>query len=568
MPEASDVSVLTSADVQTGALLWVCPELGHDLPPVQIEQRWRRIADALKEALPDAPWRQALPAAVSAPDADALLSVARRLLMGWQVHTPVHMGLHLVRDTENPQASELRAAERAARRAPLGAVGLSADLADRLSRTWELPLVDLGHDASDPLKVLALPLEGASGQPDPVALRDVLVVLRPQIGGNDPARAAACADLIADTLTGSLARSALLRVVARESTSRLTDSARAVQDAFTLLGASHVMLGKGHLGDSGTLLLNLEVLAKGQSRALWSDRISVRLDDLLAGSADGLMRAIADAHAALMSETLSVAQLPAWQSLEDHQLLIGASQLMHRLSPASFERSRLLLEGLRERAPNQALVHAWTAKWHVMAALQGLQRRREAVAEAVICCQRALEADPYCAMAMALQGYLHIMEGHPPSEARAALARALDANPSDAFAWLFSALQATFDDRLDEAHDSLKVALALSPLDPWRYLFDAVAAHVHLARGDIPQGLAFAERSARQRARHAPNLFYLTIAHARSGNLHVAHEHLLQLRELWPQYNLKLFWDTYGGRKTAHATDFAWALTAAGLPER
>ena len=41
MPEASDVSVLTSADVQTGALLWVCPELGHDLPPVQIQQRWR-----------------------------------------------------------------------------------------------------------------------------------------------------------------------------------------------------------------------------------------------------------------------------------------------------------------------------------------------------------------------------------------------------------------------------------------------------------------------------------------------------------------------------------------------
>ena len=160
----------------------------------------------------------------------------------------------------------MQAAEQVARRAPLGAVGLSAELADRLSRTWELPLVDLGNEASESLKVLALPLEASRDQLDPVALRDVLVVLRPEIGGNDAARAGACADLILDTLTSSLARSSLLRVVARESASRLTDSARAPQDAFTVLGASHVLLCKGQLGDSGILLLNLKLIVKSQAR--------------------------------------------------------------------------------------------------------------------------------------------------------------------------------------------------------------------------------------------------------------------------------------------------------------
>ncbi|MFN4116202.1 MAG: hypothetical protein ACK4F7_06860, partial [Inhella sp.] len=186
--------------------------------------------------------------------------------------------------------------------------------------------------------------------------------------------------------------------------------------------------------------------------------------------------------------------------------------------------------------------------------------------DALAASRQALTNDPQCALALALQGYLHIMEGRPPAQARQSFARALDANPSDALAWLFSALQRTFDDRLDGAHEALQVALSLSPLDPWRYLFDAVAAHVYLARGDAALALVFAERSARQRARHAPTLGYLVMAHARLGQLHIAKDYLKQLLELWPTYNLRSFWATYAGRETPHAKEFAWALAAAGLP--
>ena len=78
--------------------MWACPELVHGLPPVQLQQRWRRITEAISEALPNAAWRQALPAAVTGLDADALLGTARRLLQHWHPDTPVRVGLHVVQD--------------------------------------------------------------------------------------------------------------------------------------------------------------------------------------------------------------------------------------------------------------------------------------------------------------------------------------------------------------------------------------------------------------------------------------------------------------------------------------
>jgi|GEM_PF-6043051 len=571
MPE---VAALTASPTPaTGAVLVACPDLSHQLPAVQVQQHWRRLQAAMAELEVEPLQRLTAPLGVSAANAQQLLAAARQLLQRLQGQSGLatHLGLHLLADANHPSAAELQLAERVARRAPIGTLGLSAELADALDRVWELPLVDLGADPLEggdgqSLKVLALAPGAQEGRPDPVALRDVLVVLRPQLGGNDAQRAAACADLLVDTLTGSLARSALLRVVARESAARLSDPARALQDAFSVLGASHVLSGRGQLGDSGVLSLQLELLARGQARALWSDRITLRVDDLLAGKADSLMRAIADAHAALMSETLSIAQLPAWQSLEDHQLLIGASQFMHRLSPASFERSRLLLEGLRERAPQQALVHAWLAKWHAMAAAQAIEPVPAAAAAATEAVSLALKHDPNCAMAHVFGGVARVMQRAPLEESGPWFRRALDANPNEALAWMYEAVQAVWEDRAEAAESAVRTALAISPLDPWRYFLDSAAAHVYLANGAWEEGLRFALSSVRLRARHAPILLFLVIAHARLGRLDIAHQYLGQLLELWPRYTLTRFWESYPGRKAAHAQDFAWALTAAGLP--
>jgi tetratricopeptide (TPR) repeat protein len=143
--------------------------------------------------------------------------------------------------------------------------------------------------------------------------------------------------------------------------------------------------------------------------------------------------------------------------------------------------------------------------------------------------------------------------------------RGVNANPSEALAWVYQAVQAAYEDRFDAADQAIKTALALSPLDPWQYFFDSAAAHVHLARGDCELALLYAQSACRSRARHAPSLLFLVIAQARLGRLEVAQEHLHQLLQLWPGYSLTRFWNSYPGRGSAHANEFAWALTAAGL---
>jgi tetratricopeptide (TPR) repeat protein len=159
------------------------------------------------------------------------------------------------------------------------------------------------------------------------------------------------------------------------------------------------------------------------------------------------------------------------------------------------------------------------------------------------------------------------MQAQPLERSRPWLEKAVQSNPSEALAWLYLALHRAYEERLDEALEAVRIAQALSPLDPWRYLFDSVAAHVHLARAEWEEGLAFAQRSATDRARHGPTLFYLCVANARLGKLDQAHRHLRQLLELWPRYSLQRFWATYAGRDAPHAMGFAWALTSAGLPD-
>lgn len=552
-----------------GAVLVALPGGFGTAAPVQRMAGLGRL-QALWDALLPAPsCRCAEPMAIGATDLRSLVDAGQSLLSQWPHEPALQLGIELLADAQRPQPAELDAAARIARRAPQGMLALSAEAADRLERAWELPLVDLG-----PLEpgqgrlpsVLALGGQGPTRLPDALALRNVLVVGPPALSGADPGRTQACAALLGEWVAASLACSSLLRVVASESVRRLQDPARLRADAFETLGASHLLLLRGHLGEGGTLALQMELLARGAARALWSERVALTLDGLLSGEAPALQRALAELHVALLSESLDASQCDGWERLEDHQLLIGATQLMHRLSPLAFERSRQMLLTLRQRAPRQARVHAWLAKWHVFAVVQWLEPSGSGLTEAQQCCDEALRLDPHCALGCALAGFVRLMRGEPLDSARPWLERAVQLNPNESLAWIFLALLRTYQDRLDEALEALRMGIALSPLDPWRYFFDSVAAHVHLARGDWTTGLAHAEASVRQRARHAPTLIYLAIAHSKLGRPDLGQAHLQQLLELWPHYSVERFWQLYPGREARHARDFAWALTAAGLP--
>src|SRR3546814_6397455 len=92
-------------------------------------------------------------------------------------------------------------------------------------------------------------------------------------------------------------------------------------------------------------------------------------------------------------------------SLESYTLLLGAIELMHRLSPRDFEHARRLLETLIDRVPRHPIPQAWMAKWHVLRVQQGWSDdpARDAYL-AQQCTRTALDADPANALALVMDG--------------------------------------------------------------------------------------------------------------------------------------------------------------------
>jgi tetratricopeptide (TPR) repeat protein len=238
---------------------------------------------------------------------------------------------------------------------------------------------------------------------------------------------------------------------------------------------------------------------------------------------------------------------------------------MHKLSPAAFAQSRAMLDHLHAQLPQHPEPLAWLAQWHVLEIAQGAST--QAVAPQVLkCCEMALALDPQHSLAHALAGHANAMLHQPAAVSAGHHQAALAANPNNGLAWLFHALHQTYQGRTQEACEAAKLALALSPLDPWRHFMDAVCAHALLANNQVEAGLAHALHANRLNAQHGPTLIYLVVAHGRLGQLAQAEAALARLLQQWPGYTVAEFRSAYWGRETDHADAFARALSLAGLP--
>lgn len=555
------------------ALLVLVPDVRHEAPPLKVDLQLRRATDLLQAALPKALCLAELQEAggvrgLASSDAHGLLEAARRLCSQLQTEPDVgfRLGLHAV-PLAQLDAAAWRAAQQVAMAVRPAGLGLSAEAVDLLQRAWALPLrdLDLGSSAAGNLRVFTLEAENPPPRVPEAGLHAPLAVLPPLFSNRDP-RCQGVAELIADTLVVGLSRSALLRVLSRASLRRLPAAPQAEDDAFHYLGAAHVLRGRASLGLNGAVFVQFELLARGQPVPVWAERISLDIEELLYGESAALAGVVNDVHSALMSEMLQMSQWVAWQDLENHQLLCAATQLMHRMSPAGFARSREMLDELVRRLPQAAEPHAWLARWQVGAASQGLLAPRDAASAARAACHEALVRDPHCAMALTLEGYSRLMQGGALSESAGLHQQALRANANEALAWLWTALHQTYEGQSARAHEALGVALSLSPLDPWRFIFEDVAAHVHLAGGHLDQALQHAQAALRLRAQHAPTLCNLAVIHAQRGELDAAREAMERLLKHWPGYSLARFRERYPGLQAPHAAAFLRSLEAAGMP--
>ncbi|HET9762581.1 MAG TPA: hypothetical protein VFR50_03660, partial [Casimicrobiaceae bacterium] len=271
--------------------------------------------------------------------------------------------------------------------------------------------------------------------------------------------------------------------------------------------------------------------------------------------------------AALMDAEIGRTKSRPLPTLDAYTLLLGAIGLMHRSDPRDFARSREALEQLVERYPRYAAPYAYLAEWHVFKVTQGwfTDLRREADA-ARGWINRALDLESTESLELMVNGLVHTNLIRRHDIAKQSYDLALEKNANEALAWLHRGTLRAFQGRGREAVEDTDRAVALSPLDPWRYYYDSLRATAALAARDYERAARLARRSLRLNRSHASTLRVLAIASSELGKADQARASIGKLRRLDPSLTV----GSYLARSPAaqYETGRLWsrALRRAGLP--
>ncbi len=489
---------------------------------------------------------------------------------------PLRLGAHVsevVVDELDLFGSGVNLAARVAGLAEPGQIAITSEIRDELVDGLDVELEDLGpcwlKHVDTPVHAFGVRRSALRLlQPTPIGMSIAMsIAVLPLTCSAGTAEHAALGDFIADALIASLSLAPELRVLSRLSTRIVHERALDVVEAAQLLGATYLL--SGSFGVHGQkMIIDVEMADAKTAAVVWTRRIASTIDDLFAHPSEPLDSLSSEAHRALLdSESRQVKSRPL-PNLASYSLLLGSIGLVHRTTREDFERARNALDALIYREPRHGAGYTWLTKWHFLRMIRGLapspQRERE---EAQRRADEALERDDQSAVAWALRGLVHAFHGHDLQKADAAYLRALECNPSESLAWLYTATLRSWQGRGPEAVQAAQRALELSPLDPMRYYFESLAAAAHLSDGRYDEAIALARRSLRVHRGHTPTYRVMTIAQVLSGRITEAVATMAVLRAAEPGLTVAQYLERYPGRESPHASTYAQALRVAGLPD-
>lgn len=371
---------------------------------------------------------------------------------------------------------------------------------------------------------------------------------------------------MADDIIASLARHPELRVLSRTSTAALRGLDVPWTRVRDLLDASFMLSGSFYVhGETVRLTAELCELRRGE--VLWTGSSGAAVGAIFAGRDELVPHIVSQLARHVMAHEIGRVRSLPMDALASYSLYLGACGLMFSLVPNDFEAASRVLHHLRDRHPRQAAPSAMLARWHVNKVVQGWARDVEAEAQAARGhAQAAIQIDPgqsvaYSTLALVRVNFERDLDGGINDNRRA-----IEVDPLDPIPWAQLAGAQTLRGDHAEACEAARHALELSPLDPYRYLFESYAAMAHLATGDYEAAGLFAKQSVRRHVRHAPSHRILVGALWLGGQEQAARDASQTYLEAFPH-------DRAGGsQRFPYAKHEAWrlafheSLVRAGVP--
>ncbi|SPJ28983.1 Transcriptional activator CadC [Falsiruegeria mediterranea M17] len=372
--------------------------------------------------------------------------------------------------------------------------------------------------------------------------------------------------VFADLVSGTLSAAEEINVISRLSTAAFSRGKPNMDDVGRFLKAEFVLSGFFIRRDD-KMQLNLEFAEVSSRRMLWSYRLEVSISDLL-GEFEPAHEIVARIRRAILINEIRRASIKPLGDLQNYSLMLAAVGLMHRLSPHEFTKARKLLDTLADRAPNHPVPLAWTARWHLLRVVQGWSDDPAKDAQAALgCTGRALDADPENVLALACEGHVLTNLTHRFDEAEDRYDRALENNPSDPNARALRGMLLAFQDRGEEGVRDTELALRLSPLDPHRFFYLAMAAGAWFTPGDFEKAEHYARASLRLNRTHLSTLRMLAAAQQMSGKHQAARDTAAELMRLQPGLRVTSWLKSSPSADFRTGRLFAQALREAGVPD-
>ncbi|MES2939388.1 MAG: winged helix-turn-helix domain-containing protein [Pseudomonadota bacterium] len=374
-------------------------------------------------------------------------------------------------------------------------------------------------------------------------------------------------EALADDVITVLSQSVDFSVISGLSSRRLRRCGLPPADLGACLAASFLLTGSYKPTSAGiSLTVHLQDARRGT--VLRSICVDAGMREAF-GTVDSLGTRIAqEVGQALFQHAVQESRSRPLPELESYALLMGAISLMHRAALREFDRARAMLEHLMQRHACGGVAAAWLAKWHVLRVVQGWSPEPSADARlALDYVAQSLEEDSRDALALSIGGLVHAYLRKDLNMAGQLYEQAIEANPSEPLAWLFSATRHAYLGMGSEAEQAGERALRLSPIDPLKYFFDSLVATAALANSSWERSVALSQRSLKANRTHASTWRTLAIALVMMNRVDEAREAVQRLLAIEPGLTVGGFKERFPGRDGPLAGPFAEALKTAGVPD-
>jgi adenylate cyclase len=454
-----------------------------------------------------------------------------------------------------------------------GEIVISAHARDQLTPSLDADVEDLGdcfvRHMSQPVRAYRI------GPPGPrpvvksaVSLEDLAptIAVVPFATRDGSADQRVIGEALAEEVIRALSHSPDLSVISRLSTTAFRGREVTFSEISAHLNADYVLSGV-YRSDDQRVTLDAELAEAKSGRILWTERLTDDVSAIFDGDQGLIGHLVAEISTAVVTRELQRSKLQPLPTLRSYTLLMGAIALMHRLSLRDFEEARQLLQTLIDRGIRQPIPYAWLANWHVLRVQQGWSvDEREDAYLALEATKRALDMDPECSLALAIDGFVHTNLLKKLDVAQERYNQAILANPSNSLAWLLKGTLHAFMGDGQQAVDNTQRALKLTPLDPHRYFYDSLAATACIAAGQYGHALELAQRSLRANRKHTSTVRAMAVSQWQLGLHDQARQTAQELLKLEPTFTVSRWLERAPSAPYRLGREVADVLKRMGIP--